>query len=191
MKHESCLVSIIDRAEHGRLPEVTIRFAQPQDALDIATIHVEAWQAAYRGIVPDEFLRALSIEQRHSVWQENLEAGESLTWIAEDGDTALGWISAGRSRDADARQSTGEIWAVYVGPQHWSKGVGRALCATAEQELRTQGFAEVTLWVLKENERALRFYISNGFILDTDAERIIQRGGKTLGEVRMTKQLVL
>jgi ribosomal protein S18 acetylase RimI-like enzyme len=170
---------------------MTIRSARPQDALDIATIHVEAWQVAYRGIVPDEFLRALSIEQRHAVWQRNLEAGESMTWVAKDGDTALGWISAGRSRDVDARQSTGEIWAMYVGPHHWSKGVGHALCATAEQELRTQAFTDVTLWVLKENARALRFYLSNGFIRDACDERTIERGGKALSEVRMKKQLVL
>jgi ribosomal protein S18 acetylase RimI-like enzyme len=170
---------------------MTIRSARPQDALDIATIHVEAWQVAYRGIVPDEFLRGLSIEQRHAVWRQNLEAGKSLTWVAEDGDRALGWISAGRSRDVDAKQATGEIWAVYVDPLHWSKGVGRALCATAEQGLRTQAFTDLTLWVLKENERALRFYISNGFSCDACAERIIQRGGKTLSEVRMRKQLVL
>ena len=170
---------------------MTIRSARPQDALRIATIHVEAWQVAYRGIVPDEFLRALSIEQRHAVWQQNLEAGESLTWVADDGETALGWISAGRSRDVDASQSTAEIWAVYVDPGHWSKGVGRALCAAVEQELRTQGFTDVTLWVLKDNERARRFYILNGFIQDACVDRIIQRGGKALSEVRMRKQLAL
>jgi ribosomal protein S18 acetylase RimI-like enzyme len=169
---------------------MTIRSARLQDALDIATIHVEAWRVAYRGIVPEEFLGSLSIGQRHAVWQRNLEARESLTWVAEDGDSVLGWISAGQSRDADATRSTGEIWAVYVDPHHWSKGVGRELCAAAQQELRMQGFADVTLWVLKDNERALRFYKWNGFTRDACAERIIQRSGKTLPEVRLRKQLV-
>ena len=155
----------------------------------IATIHVETWRIAYRGIVPDEFLDGLSIEQRHAAWQKSLEAGEPPTWVAEDGDTTLGWISAAGSRDPDALPSTGEIWAVYVEPGHWSKGVGRALCAEAEQELRKQGFNDVTLWVLKENERAQRFYLSIGFIHDAGADRIIERGGKTLNEVRMRKQL--
>lgn len=166
-----------------------IRPARVEDALRIATIHVEAWRVAYQGIVPDEVLRALSIEQRHAVWRQNLEAAEPFTWIAEDGDTALGWISAARSRDADATPSTGEIWAVYVDPGHWSQGVGRALCAAGEQELLRRGFTDVTLWVLKDNERALRFYRANGFIRDTCAERVLQRGGAALNEVRMRKQL--
>jgi ribosomal protein S18 acetylase RimI-like enzyme len=170
---------------------MVIRPARPEDALRIATIHVEAWRVAYRGIVPDEVLCALSIEQRHVLWRQNLEGKEPFTQVAEDGDTALGWVSAARSRDmdADARQSTGEIWAVYVDPGHWSKGVGRALCAAAEQRLRTE-VAAVTLWVLKDNERALRFYESNGFVRDADADKVVTRGGKELSEVRMRKRLI-
>jgi ribosomal protein S18 acetylase RimI-like enzyme len=166
-----------------------IRPAGPEDALEIATIHVEAWRVAYRGIVPDDYLRALSIEQRHARWRQILEAGGSV-WVAEDGDKAVGWISAARSRDVDASQTTGEIWAVYVDPGHWGKGAGRALCAAAEGELRRQGFTDITLWVLKDNERALQFYVSTGLIRDACEDRIIQLGGKALREVRMRKHFV-
>ena len=167
-----------------------IRSAGPEDALRIATIHVGAWRAAYRGIVPDDFLRALSIEKRCAAWRQNLAAKTPSTWIALDGDTALGWISAAASRDGDAPHSTGEIWAVYIDPNHWGEGAGRALCEAAQQELRKQGFTAVTLWVLKDNQRALRFYLANGFVRDACAERMVQRGGKELREVRLRKPLV-
>ncbi|SRR5579883_123937 len=167
---------------------MVIRSARLDDALRIAAIHVRAWQVAYRGIVPDEFLDALSIEQRHKAWQQILEAGNSSTWIAEDRDMALGWISAGRSRDTDAAHSTGEIWGLYVDPGHWRKGVGRALCAAAEQELRNQEFTQVTLWVLKDNQRAIEFYSTIGFSPDASGEQTIERGGRILLETRMTKQ---
>lgn len=167
-----------------------IRSTRPEDALRIATIHVEAWRAAYRGIIPDEYLCSLSIEKRHAAWQEELEAGNSFMWVAEEGDTALGWISAAASRDVDASQSTGEIWAVYIDPSHWGEGAGRALCDAAEQELRRRGFTEVTLWVLEDNQRALGFYLSNGFFRDACEDRIIERGGKELREVRLRKQFL-
>ncbi len=165
-----------------------IRSARPEDALCIATIHVEAWRAAYPGIVPDDYLRSLSIAERHADWRQALQAGHPFTWVAEDGDAVLGWISAAASRDADASQSTGEIWAVYIDPGHWGEGAGRALCDAAEQELRKRGFAEVTLWVLKDNQLALGFYLSNGFFRDTCEDRIIERGGKELREMRLRKQ---
>jgi len=167
-----------------------IRSATPVDARAIATIHVEAWRAAYRGIVPDEYLDSLSIDRRESAWRQNLLAAETSTWVAQEADGIVGWISAGPSRDLDAGTSAGEIWAVYVAPECWGKGVGRSLCVQAEQHLRAQDFIAVTLWVLKDNERAVRFYQSNGFVLDPGAAKEIERGGKTLSEVRFRKPLI-
>jgi hypothetical protein len=60
------------------------------------------------------------------------------------------------------------------------KGVGYSLCVQAEQHLRTEGFIAVILWVLKDNERAVKFYQSNGFVPDIGATKEIERGGKTL-----------
>lgn len=173
----------------GRLSKMMVRPARIEDALRIATIHVDAWRVAYRGIVPDDYLSALSIDQRHAGWRRILAGGESV-WVAEDGHKTVGWISAAQARDADASQATGEIWAVYVDPDHWSQGAGHALCAAAEQNLRRQGFTDATLWVLKDKERALRFYASIGFVPDDCDDRVIERGGKALREVRMRKQLV-
>jgi ribosomal protein S18 acetylase RimI-like enzyme len=48
----------------------------------------------------------------------------------------------------------------------------------------------VTLWVLKDNERAQKFYRSNGFMLDLGATKDVERGGKTFSEVRFRKALL-
>lgn len=168
----------------------TIRSATPVDARAIATIHVEAWRAAYRGIVPGEYLDALSIDDRAASWRQILLAADTSTWVAQESDAVSGWISAGPSRDLDAGASTGEIWAVYVAPECWGKGVGRALCEQAEAHLGREGFLAVTLWVLQDNERAVKFYRSYGFVLDIGATKEIERGGKTLSEVRFRKPLV-
>jgi hypothetical protein len=79
--------------------------------------------------------------------------------------------------------------ATFTAPGRWRKGVGRALCETAERHLHLGGFIEVTLWVLKDNERAVKFYQSSGFVLDVGHEKGFERGGKTLTEVRLRKGL--
>ena len=56
----------------------------------------------------------------------------------------------------------------------------RSLCETAERYLHLKGFTEVTLWVLRDNARAIKFYQSNGFVLDVGHEKTLERGGKTL-----------
>jgi ribosomal protein S18 acetylase RimI-like enzyme len=168
---------------------MTVRRAELDDADAIAAIHVHAWQEAYRGIVPHSYLDSLSIEARKKVWQENLEQRTSDTWVAEEGGQVLGWISAARSRDSDAQPSTGELWAMYVHPQHWRRGIGRLLWHEAEEHLRTLGFSEATLWVLKGNAQAIAFYESNGFIIEPGSEKTITRGGADLLEIRLRKRL--
>src|SRR5262245_18467765 len=47
-------------AARGLRPVIHVRWATPDDAAAIATVHVHAWQAAYAGILPEAFLRSLS-----------------------------------------------------------------------------------------------------------------------------------
>ena len=166
------------------------RSAQPEDALAIATVHVEAWKAAYRGIVPDIFLDSLSLEQRSAAWRRILsEVPPEDVLVAQVADNIVGWISAAASRDPDAGPSTGEIWALYVAPAHWRTGIGRSLCEEAERRLAEQGSNEVTLWVLKDNSSAQRFYRAAGFVADPHCEKTIAWAGTELQEIRMRKRL--
>jgi hypothetical protein len=45
-----------------------IRRAVADDARGIAQVHVKSWQAAYRGLLPQSYLDALSVEQREAFW---------------------------------------------------------------------------------------------------------------------------
>lgn len=140
-----------------------LRRATPDDAGAIATIHVRSWQAAYQGIVPEALLRSLSIETRAATWRTILLEAASEVYVAEKSQEIIGWISVSRSRDPDAGPATGELWAIYVAPEHWGRGAGRALWKRGESSLKASGFLDVTVWVLKDNRRGLRFYESAGF----------------------------
>ena len=170
--------------------EILTRSAKAEDALAIASVHVGAWKAAYRGIVSDEFLDSLSLEQRSAAWKRILLADPPEdVWVALAGDNIVGWISAAASRDPDAKPLTGEIWALYVAPAYWRMGVGRFLCRGAERRLLERGFIEVTLWVLKDNRSAQDFYHSVGFIADPQFEKTIVWAEAELQEIRMRKPL--
>ena len=53
---------------------VHIRRAAEADAAEIAAIHIEAWQWAYRGQIPDAYLDGLTqtIDQRVAWWKAKL-----------------------------------------------------------------------------------------------------------------------
>ncbi len=163
------------------------RKAVPADAPHIADIHVRSWQVAYRDIVPSEYLAALSVAQRERTWQKILTGDTTETWLLEDGAKVVGWISVGPSRDADAAPSTRELYAIYVDPSHWGGGIGSRLWAETEIRMRSNAVSSVTLWVLKENARALRFYQSQQFVVDDAIEKTVQLGGADLVEIRLRK----
>lgn len=48
---------------------IAIRPALDSDARTIAQVHVNSWRAAYRGIFTDEYLAALSIDEREQMWR--------------------------------------------------------------------------------------------------------------------------
>lgn len=154
------------------------------DARRVAQIHVLAWQAAYVGIAPDEYLAALSIDKRETMWREAIEKRVPELLLARVEGDVVGWIAFGASRDKGASEGSGEIWALYVDPAHWSGGVGRGLLQRARERLSERGFASTSLWVLAENARALRFYEAAGFTLDPGSAQLFELAGRQVRELR-------
>jgi ribosomal protein S18 acetylase RimI-like enzyme len=166
-------------------PAVAIRWAVPADALALAEIHVRAWQVGYRDLLPDSLLASLSAAARLPRWQERLAETTARVLVAELDGRAAGWLVIGAQRDEDLdRQRIGEIYAVYVHPDFWRHGCGAALLARARVELHAQGFAEASLWVLRENLRAIRFYEALGFWADGASKIEHNRDGVAFDEVR-------
>lgn len=165
-----------------------IRPAAAADAHSIAVVHVRSWQAAYRGLMPQDVLDGLSIAEREAGWRDILADGRrSRTLVVEHDGDVIGWASFGDARDEDAA-ATGELWGIYVHPQKWSTGVGHALLVAVEQELLAAGHTRAYLWVLAGNARAAEFYERHGWAAD-GGTKVDDRPGLTLSELRHTKLL--
>lgn len=162
---------------------LSVRNATIEDAAAIASIHVKSWQIAYADIFPAEYLAGLSIEARTKAWQQLLEDNQHVTLVAEENGEVVAWASGGISRDADGHGSS-ELHAIYVLPAYWGKQIGLALMRGIEAVLH---FApKTTLWVLRENHRALRFYEKFGYVAD-GKENELERGGVKRLEIRLHK----
>ncbi len=136
----------------------SIRLATVADAPRIARLQVRAWHVAYRGLLPDALLTALSVERREHAWR-HWNDGHPLRriWVVEQPQVLVGFVATGPSRDDDAPASTGEVYAT---------GLGRRLFAHAVTGLRARDFARATLWVLEGNIRTRRFYEAAGWRAD-------------------------
>ena len=164
-------------------PPGVIRKAIPTDACDIASVRVTSWQKAYRGIIPDGYLDSLHPSQDEAHWRESIAAGRPLIIVTEADGEVMGFSAFGPSRDDGAPPGTGEIWAIYVSPPHWSKGVGRQLCQESLRQLTDLGMSTVGLWVLTGNARARRFYVAAGFEQKANSKKTFELSGAKLEEI--------
>jgi len=163
---------------------VTIRRATVDDADAIATVHIASWRGAYAGIVPDAYLASLDVERRSELWLKSLSEGVAHTWIASDRGRTLGFATLGPARDEDAEAGDLELYAIYLDPEAWGRGVARDLMRTVLGEVRPG--VPVSLWVIADNDRARHFYRRHGFQTD-GVERREDIGGADITEVRFRR----
>ena len=166
----------------------SVRSATTRDAQAIAEIHVATWQAAYKKLMPEDYLSKITVQKREVYWREAIEYSEPQLLVATDGEEVVGFVGYDRSRDANTRSSVGEIWAMYVAPEHWNKGVGLLLWDGARDGLKEEGCTQVTVWVLLHNERALRFYEqAAGFKREMPSLKTVDFGSVKLEEIRLKR----
>ena len=151
---------------------VELRDATADDADAIAAVHVASWQVAYRGLLPDALLDGLSVTERARIWRHRLTAPtpRSGTVLVVDGAAVRGFASSGPARDLED-PSIGELYAIYLDPSAWGRGLGVLVHDGALGHLHDHGFARAHLWVLDANERALRFYHRQGWV-ETGATKV-------------------
>jgi hypothetical protein len=61
---------------------VTMRAASPEDAQQIAPMHLSCWHEAYAGLVPQRCLDDLDVQDRVARWRERLALVGCTTTVA-------------------------------------------------------------------------------------------------------------
>jgi ribosomal protein S18 acetylase RimI-like enzyme len=130
---------------------LSIRAANIADVRSISEVDVETWRSTYAGVLPDQLLIGLSERQRAGVWSRFItrRPGDTLAALDEQG-VILGFGSCGAQRDPDLPYS-GEVFSLYVSPDHQGQGVGRLLLLALFARLIRCGLYSAVIWVLAEN----------------------------------------
>ena len=152
---------------------------------------MRGWQAAYRDILPRDFLAGLSVAAREVAWESILESdpnGAAPAWVAEGNGRVVGFLSSGPPRDEDVPPPAAEIYAIYVMPEAWRRRAGSALLNAAVDHWRSRGAAMLVLWVLEANARGRAFYDALGWQADGRRQEVTL-GGRAIPEVRYRLRL--
>lgn len=183
-----------EQATAGResvaVSDVVVRPARAPDGAVIAEIVIAGWRAAYQGILDAEYINSAEFEAaRRQQWDGfgGDSPGSRRVLVAETGGLVIGWASYGEPRNPEGAH-LGELWGLYVDPDHWGSGAAAALTDGVLRVL-APGFAQAMLWVLQDNPRARAFYAKAGFA-DTGRSRLRDFGeAGTATEVEMVRPL--
>lgn len=149
-------------------------------------VRLDTWRSAYRGLVPDAFLDGLAVTAELTAARTAMahDPSRALHVAVLDG-AVVGVAAAGPPRDDDLDpDEVTELGALYVLPDHWGEGIGRALL---EGVLARRPRPTQALWVLEANARSRAFYASCGFA--PDGHRKVEDLGAPVAEVRLTRSL--
>lgn len=106
---------------------------------------------------------ALSTEARENLVARLAERNDFVSFLAFDGDEAVGLINCFEGFSTFAARPLLNIHDLAVRDTHRGRGVGRQLLAAAEAAARGRGCCKLTLEVLSNNATAVSAYLRAGF----------------------------
>ena len=147
------------------------RSMRASDVERVAEIHVAAWRVAYEGIVRRERMNSLSVAATAGAMRRRFTASRANHIVCEWRGELFGFASFGPARAEQADPGVAEVYALYVHPDRWGAGCGRALVEDVRERL-CDDWEELVLWTLEENAAARSFYLRVGFQEVPDSARL-------------------
>jgi ribosomal protein S18 acetylase RimI-like enzyme len=167
---------------------VKIRRAAKADAPAIGRVHVETWQTAYAGLLPDEMLARMSDVRQSAWWSRALGDPKEArgVFVADDEEMGVvGFGSCGPVRDPPeglngTESRVGEVYTLYVESDFQNQGLGRRLLDAMFRQLKADGYDTAVLWMLASNPT--RFFYE-GMGGDRVGHRTDRLGGSEVEEI--------
>ena len=143
----------------------------------MSAIHCRGWRTAYRGAVPEDYLQEVITEEYWiPYFREDYATGRCKGLLLYENELPVAACtygpirsgtsprqSAGMVIDASKYPGWGEVISLYTEPDRTGFGFGGLLLEGAVAQLRAEGYPGCTLFVLRENRGARRFYERHGF----------------------------
>lgn len=169
---------------------VHFRRATTEDAAGIAQVHVDGWQRAHEGLVPEEYIRCKSSHGAADFWRAELEleAPDRKPWVALIEDRIIGFADGGMARDADLDAGSGEVYTLFVAPECWEKGIRTNLLKHVARDLKEHEFSRAVFWIMAADEMMRAFAAYVGWRAD-GTTRIEDCAGTQVEEVRYAYDL--
>ena len=129
-----------------------IRKKERKDCAGVARVITVAWNETYRGIVSDEFLDSLYIneEVRAQNSYNNFNKKGNHQYVLEINNEVVGFIKVGEANVTEY-DNCGEIYALYIINKYKGYGFGKKLIEAGIKELKLMNFDKMVIGCLEGN----------------------------------------
>lgn len=144
-----------------------IREATADDVTGIARVHIDSSREAYAGLLDDWWFSDEAYARRLDFWTgfvaEDPRPGRLA--VAVDGEVIVGFANAGPATGPDAERGSPparplHLFTIYLMASAHGTSLGQGLLDAVIGDEPAQ------LWVVRGNDRAIRFYRRNRFDFD-------------------------
>jgi GNAT superfamily N-acetyltransferase len=101
-----------------------------------------------------------------AAWRQRAESDREWALVITEGSIVVGVCHGSPEWDFERNEavpSVAHLTGLFVAPEAWGRGLGRALVRAAHDVMRRRGFTEARLWVAVGNARATRLYAAEGW----------------------------
>lgn len=158
-----------------------LREATKDDLISIGKVQVDSNRSTYVGIMPEDYLKNLSYEDKANEWNEKLfnEKCTQFMYVVETDDAnIIGFASASLVGTNNLFER--ELYSIYILKEFHRNGIGRLLIKAIVTKFIESDVRSMILWTLQDNPSRLFYKHLVGNIVD---KRIIDRGGKKLLQI--------
>ena len=132
----------------------------------IGKIHSIAWQQAYEGLFPADYINTETSDKRKREFAETLPDERYQYFLIFEEDACVGVVKI------VTENKECEIASIYILKKYCGRGFGQEVMSQLVEMYKDY---RIFLWTLEENDRARNFYEKTGFKVTGDV-RTISRG---------------
>jgi GNAT superfamily N-acetyltransferase len=163
----------------GRMDElgITVRPARPDDAAGVARVYIDSWHDTYAGVLPTQLLCAMTPAGQSARWQATIRAQSREHVLVAEHETygIVGMTSFGAARDGAAGFDS-EVYTLYVDPNFFGQGAGKALLNAAFADLRRRGYSGCIIWAHAKNPARFFYEAMGGRLIASRTARLMGDG---------------
>ena len=138
---------------------MNIREANAEDIEPIASLYVMNWKKTYVGLLPDNFLNGLTVNEGIKKWQEYLNKEKHRIFVAYENEKILGFSAC---KEDEELKNCLYLDSLHVSETSRGKGVGTKLINTVGSYAYIKGYEHMSICIVKGNDNAKGIYEKMG-----------------------------